>query len=93
MIDNKAIERVGAPTSADNTGSSIQAAGCLCKKQVFYLLRPNSRRYYSRPVHEFFTDDLLNRCGITRDEMKHIRVFPPEVNFIVVSHLKTLRLL
>lgn len=93
MIDDKRIDRVGSPPAAQNTESSVQTAGCLCKKQIFYLLRPNSGRYYSRPIDQFFTDDLLSRCGITREEMKRIRVFPPDVNGVVVSHLRTLHLL
>lgn len=93
MIDHKRFDGVGDAPAALTCLPSDQAAGCICKKQLFFALRPNSRRYFSRPINQFFTDDLLLRCGISRDEMKRIRVFPPEVNFIVVSHLKTLRLL
>lgn len=93
MLETQEFNRVGGSMTTQTTGSSVQAVGCLCKKQVFYLLRPNSRCYYSRTIDQFFTDDLLIRCGITRDQMKRIRVFPPEVNHVVVSHLKTLRLL
>lgn len=93
MIDPKRFDRVGEAPTAPARLPSDQAAGCICKKQLFFALRPNSRRYFSRPVNQFFTDDLLHRCGISRDEMKRIRVFPPEVNFVVVTHLKTLRLI
>lgn len=80
-------DRVGAANARD------RPAGCMCKKELFFILRPHSGAYYSRPVHDFFTDDLLRRCGITRDEMKRIRVFPPEVNFEVITYLKSLRLI
>lgn len=93
MIENLSIRKAGEPLPAQSAGPSVQPAGCLCKKQVFYLLRPHSRCYYSKPIDQFFTDELLQRCGITRDEMKRIRVFPPEINFVVITHLKTLRLL
>lgn len=93
MIDPKRFDGVGDATGVPGQNFSDRTVGCICKKQLFFALRPNSRRYFSRPINQFFTDDLLERCGISRDEMKRIRVFPPEVNFIVVSHLKTLRLI
>lgn len=84
-------ERVGETTPA-HFRSVQEAGGCLCKKQLHSILRPHVT-YNSRTINAFFTDDLLTRCGLSREEMKRIRVFPVEVNFVVVSHLKTNQLI
>lgn len=84
-------ERVGESHPA-HLRSIQEPSGCLCKKQLHGILRPHVV-YNSRTIDAFFTDDLLHRCGLTRAEMKRIRVFPVEVNFVVVTHLKTNRLI
>ena len=94
MLDTDHHQREGASSGYVYQDSSKWPEGCLSKKDIYNCLRPNSKsRYDTRTVRKFFTDDLLSRCGISREELKRIRVFPPEVNFVIVSHLKTCRLL
>lgn len=94
MIESKSFERVGEPRTHPNAKNSNQAGpGCLSKKQLNFLLRPKCGTYSSRAIRQFFTDDLLKECGITRDELRRIRVFPVPVNSAVVSHLKKHNLL
>lgn len=93
MNDNQVIDMVFHPDTAPIRAGSIQeVVGCMCKKQLHGILRPHVG-YNSRTIDQFFTDELLSRCGLTRVEMKRMRVFPVEVNFIVVTHLKTNRLI
>lgn len=94
MIDNHQHERVGDTYIHPRAKSSNQAGpGCLSKKQLNFLLRPGCGSYSSRAIRQFFTDDLLKECGITRDELRHIRVFPVTVNSAVINHLKKHNLL
>ena len=94
MPDIERENRVGDTNPGAYTDSSNWPAGCLSKKDIYNCLRPHSKsRYDTRTVGKFFTDDLLSRCGISREELKRIRVFPPEINFVIVTHLKTCRLL
>lgn len=94
MIEHKSFERVGEPIPHPRAKSSNQAGpGCLSKKQLNFLLRPGCGSYSSRAIRQFFTDDLLKECGITRDELRHIRVFPVTVNSAVINHLKKHNLL
>lgn len=93
MTDNQRQTLVPTHQPAENAGGSIQEGrGCLCKKELHAIIRPHVS-YNSRTIDAFFTDELLSRCGISRQEMKRIRVFPVEINFVVVTHLKTNQLI
>jgi len=96
MIEIQHEDRVGesnTPPRSHPSDRPATAPGCMCKKELYFLLRPNAKYYHSRTIQDFFTDELLTRCGIDRDEMKRIRVFPVRVNAVVVSYLKTNNLL
>ncbi len=89
MADNQNINHELAPPGAFNAKpSEKEVAGCLSKGDVFRLLRPHSSRYDSRTVSKFFTDEILEQCGISREELKRIRVFPVNIHAVVINHLR-----
>lgn len=92
MIESQS-ERVGDNQLLPGTHKTSVQAGCLSKKQLFFLLRPHARVYNSVVVQAFFTDDLLCSCGITRDQMRRMRVFPAPVHGVLIQHLTESRIL
>jgi hypothetical protein len=64
--------------------------GCITKKWLFYVLRPQNRVYRAEVVREFFTPDRLERCQIQPDEFPRIRVFSPVASYHIKNDLKSL---
>ena len=76
----------------EQTISTFQG-GQICKKQLFYILRPDLKAYRTATVREFFTDDRLQRCGIMPEEFPHIRVFRADASAVIISELQRLNFL
>lgn len=64
--------------------------GQICKKEIFYILRPDLKTYRAATVRNFFTPDRLQRCGIMPEEFPSIRVFSADASAVIVSELKRL---
>lgn len=76
-----------------SNNSTPTPAGCISKKWLFYILRPNAT-YRAQVVREFMeTADRLNRCGINPDQYNSIRIFTAEATNVILSDLKQLNFL
>jgi hypothetical protein len=87
-----------APAWGPKTGTSnlpvVLPKGCINKKWLYYLLRPDSMAYRAKVVRDFmFTADRLSRCGITPEQYPRIRVFTAEASATIVADLCKLNLI
>jgi len=74
-------------SSSDRVGDSSISTGCISKKEISNFLYPN-RSYRSSGVRIFFTEERLQRCGISPDEFRRIRVFSAQATHVIISDLQ-----
>lgn len=96
MPENKAIHPDHAPQQGRGAETSHRPAltgGCISKQEVCFILRPNLSRTRDYVLEGFFTDERLQACNLTADELKRIRVFPADASAFIISELKRLNFL
>lgn len=71
---------------------TFPAVGCMTKKRLCFSLRPHLLTYQSYVILSFFTADRLERCGLTVDQLRRIRIFPPEATAVIIDELATLKI-
>lgn len=91
--DIHAETRFSRPGAPPPDATSFQPVGCISKKMLFYWLRPDCRSYRPGPVRDFLNPERLARCGLTAEQLHHIRIFPPEASAVIVADLRQLRFL
>lgn len=82
---------VKSPTPGRVGEGSVPAApaGCISKGQVFSILYPN-RSYRSACIRVFFTDERLQRCGMSAADLRRIRILPPTATAVIIADLRQL---
>lgn len=90
-------KKTGYLPNSDRVGegseNAVNIKGCISKGDICQRLRPNLSRYQSYVVREFFTPDRLKACGISPDQFKTVRVFPPDASAFIISELQRLNFL
>lgn len=75
-------------SESGRVGDYSVPAGCVSKKWLCFRLKPFLRKYRPDTCRAFFTQERLERCGITPDQYPRIRTFSPEATHVILTELK-----